>query len=409
MSKEQKLVPELRFPEFKSTEPWDKKTIEETCDVLNNMRKPLAESEREKGSYPYYGASGIIDYVKDYIFTERLLLVGEDGAKWGPYERTAFIVEGKFWVNNHAHVLKPMLVNDKFLEDYLVKLDISQYVTGAAPPKLTLGKLKSIPVPIPKSSKEQQKIADCLSSLDELITAENQKLEALQLHKKGLMQQLFPTEGEKVPKLRFKEFRDSGEWEEKSLGSCLLREPEYGINAPAVPYSKELPTYLRITDISETGHFLSNEKVSVEKEVTENNYLEEGDIVLARTGASVGKSYKYKSEDGRLVFAGFLIRVKPDKEKLYSELLFQLLSTDRYWRWVKFTSARSGQPGINGTEYSSMMLSLPPTLQEQQKVSHCLSSLDNLMYRQNQKIENLKAHKKGLMQQLFPDVNEISA
>ncbi|MDK2843189.1 MAG: type restriction enzyme subunit, partial [Anaerophaga sp.] len=160
---ENKLVPKLRFPEF-TDEKWNRMTIDETCEILNNLRKPLTNNLREKGEYPYYGASGIIDYVNDYIFNERLLLIGEDGAKWGAYEKTAFIAEGKYWVNNHAHVLKPIGVVDTLLENYLVKLDISPFITGAAPPKLTLGKLKSIPVPIPEIRKEQQKIAACLSS-----------------------------------------------------------------------------------------------------------------------------------------------------------------------------------------------------------------------------------------------------
>ena len=174
-----KLIPELRFPEFKNDGEWEQQNIANICEVLNNKRKPISGSDREKGIYPYYGASGIVDYVKDYIFEERLLLIGEDGAKWSSYENTAFLVEGKYWVNNHAHVLKPIKINDKLLEAYLVKLDIQPFVTGAAPPKLTLGKLKDILVPIPKTSTEQQKIASCLSSLDELITAHTNKLETL--------------------------------------------------------------------------------------------------------------------------------------------------------------------------------------------------------------------------------------
>ena len=249
---------------------------------------------------------------------------------------------------------------------------------------------------------EQQKIADCLLSIDELITVQSRKLESLKAHKKGLLQHLFPAEGETVPKLRFPEFRDAGEWKEKPLGGLLLQHPDYGINAPAVPYSEELPTYLRITDISEDGYFLRDQKVSVAKEVTAKNYLSEGDVALARTGASVGKSYRYRKEDGKLVFAGFLIRVKPEEQRLRSEFLFHFLSTEQYWRWVAFTSARSGQPGINGNEYATLPLPLPSSVVEQQKISNCLSSIDKLIAVQNQKIDTIKTHKRGLMQKLFP-------
>jgi type I restriction enzyme, S subunit len=209
-----------------------------------------------------------------------------------------------------------------------------------------------------------------------------------------------------VPELRFPEFMNEKDWKENTLGDCLLQNPEYGMNAPAVPYSDKLPTYLRITDISIDGNFISKSKVSVNRDVTKDNYLSDGDIVLARTGASVGKSYKYRKKDGKLVFAGFLIRVKPNIIKLDSELLFQFLSSNMYWKWVSFISARSGQPGINGTEYSSMPISLPPTINEQQKIASCLSSLDELIASHNKKLDALKDHKKGLMQNLFPQEGE---
>jgi type I restriction enzyme S subunit len=189
---EGETLPKRRFPEFKDAPEWNFKPLEKVCDVLNNRRKPISSEYREKGEYPYYGASGIVDYIDDYIFNERLVLVGEDGAKWGAYEKTAFIADGKYWVNNHAHVLKPIEINDTLLENYLVRLDITPFTTGKAPPKLTLGKLKSIPIPYPKSKKEQQYIADLLSSIDDLIAAQSQKLDALRGHKIGLMQQLFP-------------------------------------------------------------------------------------------------------------------------------------------------------------------------------------------------------------------------
>ena len=184
--------PKFRFPEFVNDGDWEEKELEDVCNIYNNRRKPISSSKREKGNYPYYGASGIIDYVKNFIFDERLLLIGEDGAKWGAYEKTAFIVEGKYWVNNHAHVLEPTLIDDKLLENFLVKIDIHPFITGAAPPKLTLNNLKKIPVPVPPSVKEQQKIAKCLSSVDDLIDAQSKKIQALKKHKKGLMQRLFP-------------------------------------------------------------------------------------------------------------------------------------------------------------------------------------------------------------------------
>ncbi len=211
-----------------------------------------------------------------------------------------------------------------------------------------------------------------------------------------------------VPVLRFPEFRVVGAWTKYQLGQCLSRHPNYGINAPAVPYSDNLPRYLRITDISDDGEIRQDQKASVAKGVADENYLDEGDVVLARTGASVGKAYKYRLKDGKLVFAGFLIRVKPDARKLNSELFFQFLFTEQYWHWVNLTSARSGQPGINGNEYSLLPIPLPPTLNEQHKIADCLTSIDELITAQTQKLDALKTHKKGLMQQLFPAEGETT-
>lgn len=189
-------TPSLRFQEFQNTGEWHNKPLDGLCEILNNRRQPVSRVDRQSGSYPYYGASGIVDYISEYIFDDRLLLVGEDGAKWGAFEATAFLVEGQYWVNNHAHVLRATGVNDRFLEQYLVKTDLANFVSGAAPPKLTLGKLRSIPIPVPPSREEQRRIAECLAALDEVIGEQRARIEQLKTHKSGLMQQLFPSPAE---------------------------------------------------------------------------------------------------------------------------------------------------------------------------------------------------------------------
>ncbi len=186
-------VPRLRFPEFRDAPEWKYQALEDSCEILNNRRVPITSSDRKSGPFPYYGASGIVDYVDDYRFDERLVLVGEDGAKWGAFQPTAFIAEGKYWVNNHAHVLKPHATNDTLLASYLTMIDLGKFVTGAAPPKLTLGKLKQIPIPLPPIEEEHEAIAGCLSIVDAQTDAQTRKLFALRQHKQGLLQQLFPS------------------------------------------------------------------------------------------------------------------------------------------------------------------------------------------------------------------------
>jgi len=417
------LVPKLRFPEFLDAGEWEEKKLLEVCDV-NPSNEELPEF------FIYIDLESVVAgklmYKKKICKkdapsrAQRLLKNGDVIYQVvRPYQRNNFLFnfdDRNNYVASTGYAqlrsfgvsefLYQLIHTDTFVNKVIAKC------TGSNYPAINSSDLAEINVVIPLYS-EQQKIADCLSSISDRITLESQKLDTLKAHKKGLMQQLFPAEGETLPKLRFPEFQDSGEWEKKQLGELLLNHPDYGVNAAAVTYSEDLPAYIRITDISDEGYYLCDKKVSVDIEAKNENYLSEGDIVLARTGASVGKSYKYRKEDGKLVFAGFLIRIKPDPKKLDSTFLFNFISTKQYWNWVSVNSARSGQPGINGNEYAALPVPVPPfekdvaDLPEQQKIADCLASLDELIAAQTQAIATLKTHKKGLMQQLFPSVEEV--
>ena len=411
------LVPKLRFPEFQDAGEWEVKRLRDVFQErserngygLELLSVTLSDgvvksSQLDKKINTSADLSNYKKvYPNDIVYNSMRMWQGASGvSKWHGIVSPAYTV------------ITPLAKQDSFFWGYYLKhpenIDkfarFSQGVTSDTW-NLKFPAFSRIRVPVP-SLPEQQKIADCLSSLDELIRLEAQKCTALKAHKKGLMQQLFPQEGETTPRLRFPEFKDAGEWKTVPLGNLLERNPEYGVNAPAAPYSPYLPTYLRITDIDDDGRFLSNSRVSVDIVATENNYLEPGDIVLARTGASVGKSYRYRKEDGRLVFAGFLIRIRPNRNKVNPIFLANFFNSQRYWNWVALTSARSGQPGISGKEYSSLPVPLPPKkldengITEQDRIANCLSSLDELIERQSRKVEALKMLKKGLMQQLFP-------
>ncbi|MBC3271905.1 restriction endonuclease subunit S [Pseudomonas sp. SWRI81] len=191
--REGESVPRLRFPEFMNAKKWDITPLGKAGRNFDSKRIPITEAERIKGNIPYYGASGVIDYVKDFIFDDELLCISEDGANL--VARTypiAFPISGKTWVNNHAHVLKFSRNSTQVLvENYLNSINIEDYLTGMAQPKLNRAKLDVIPIPLPEPD-EQEKIADCLLSIDALIRAHSQKFDALRAHKKGLMQKLFP-------------------------------------------------------------------------------------------------------------------------------------------------------------------------------------------------------------------------
>ncbi len=141
---------------------WAMVSLGETVEILDSVRRPITKSDRKPGPYPYYGATGVLDHVESYLFDEPLVLVGEDGAKWGPGESTAFGVDGKVWVNNHAHVLRPRRerVVDTFLVEVLNQMDLTPYITGVTVPKLNQARLKSIQIPLPQLEVQRAIVAE---------------------------------------------------------------------------------------------------------------------------------------------------------------------------------------------------------------------------------------------------------
>ena len=190
------------------------------------------------------------------------------------------------------------------------------------------------------------------------------------------------------------------EWEVKRLVDLCHNTGDYGINAPAVAYSDTLPTYLRITDIDNWGKFIESDKVSVNHPNSSQYILNEGDIVFARTGATVGKTYLYDSKDGELVYAGFLIRFSPNAEKAHPYYIKTYTETSAYWNWVRIISQRSGQPGINSVEYGAMKLAVPP-IGEQKKIAEILGVWDEAIEKQSRLVEKLELRKCALMQCLL--------
>jgi type I restriction enzyme S subunit len=258
-------------------------------------------------------------------------------------------------------------------------------------PQLTapqIGKHSIAAPPLP----EQRAIATALSDVDALLAALDRLIAKQRDLKQAAMQQLL-TGQTRLPGF-------TGKWETKRLGDCLLSRPDYGINAAAVPYSDRLPSYIRITDISEHGRYCPDPQVSVNSVNSDQYYLREGDVVFARTGASVGKSYLYEPHDGELVFAGFLIRVRPNPELLVSAFLAAYTTTKPYWSWVRLMSMRSGQPGINGNEFAQLPLLLPP-LPEQTAIATVLSDMDLELAALEQRRDKTRALKQGMMQELL--------
>lgn len=188
-------------------------------------------------------------------------------------------------------------------------------------------------------------------------------------------------------------------WSVKKLGELCLNSPDYGLNESAVPFNRDLPLYLRITDISEDGKYISEGRVSVKYYKLEK-LLSKNNLLFARTGATVGKTYLHGITNEKIAFAGYLIRFILDENKINPYFLFLYSHTQKYWNWVKVYSMRSGQPGINSEEYSLLPILLPP-LAEQEKIAEILSCWDEGIEKLSALIEKKKIQKKALMQQLL--------
>ena len=203
-----------------------------------------------------------------------------------------------------------------------------------------------------------------------------------------------------VPHLRFPEF--TGEWKKCKFGD-IATGFDYGMNAAAKPFDGE-NKYIRITDIDEVSSTYDDKDiVSPDGILTDNYAVNDRDILLARTGASTGKSYLYRKSDGKLYYAGFLIRANITEHNPY--FVFSQLHTHRYWRWVSIMSARSGQPGINSQEYSSFPI-FTTSLHEENKIASLLSRLDERIATQNKIIEDLEKLKSAIRERLYMQIQK---
>lgn len=178
---------------------WHERTLGEVCAILDRKRRPITKRDRVPGPYPYYGATGVLDYVHEYIFDEKLVLIGEDGAKWGAGENTAFLAEGKYWVNNHAHVIRPdrAIVLDKWLIYFLNFSDLTKYVTGLTVPKLNQEKLRGIVFPLPPLADQKKYILELdtlLNKINQLDVVYRQKIANLEELNKSILQKAFSGE-----------------------------------------------------------------------------------------------------------------------------------------------------------------------------------------------------------------------
>lgn len=369
-------VPELRFKGFIDIS-WERKKLGEISTFLDGRRKPIKSGDRAKmkGVYPYYGASGIIDYVNNFIFDEELILLGEDGENIvSRNSPLAFRVSGKCWINNHAHVIIPNKGYDiDFLAHVLERVNYLIYNTGTAQPKLNQEVCRGIPLNLP-ALPEQEKIAGFLSAVDKKIAALQQKKEALTQYKKGVMQKLFAQE------IRFKQANGQAypNWEEKKLGEVLdyLQPTKYIVSDTEYDDSYSTPV------LTAGKSFILGYTNEVD-----NIFLEQLPVIIFDdfTTASqfVDFPFKVKSSAMKILIA------KPNENIKYIYEIMQM---------IKFEVGGHGRHWIS--KFSTLKISFP-CIEEQEKIASFLSAIDKRIATCQSQIEQTTTWKKGLLQKMF--------
>ncbi len=384
--------PKLRFPKFQND--WEEKQLGEIANFLDSKRIPLSEEERNKrkGQYPYYGASGIIDYVDDFIFDGEYVLLGEDGANIvNRSTRLAFIISGKVWVNNHAHVLESKGSN-YFLSECLERIDYRKFNTGTAQPKLNADVCKKIKVYVPEI-KEQQKIASFLSAIDTKIQLLTKKGELLNLYKKGVMQKLFKGE------IRFKDENgnDFTDWEVFPLGELAIKINQKNVGS-------EIKNVL--TNSATQG--IINQRDYFDKDIANQNNLEGYYVVDSNdfvynprisVHAPVGPINRNNLDKG-VMSPLYLIFKFHDINIDFMEYFFQSSIWHRYMSSIANYGARHDRMNITNSDFFKMPIGVPSAL-EMKKVAGFLRDLDTLIQIHNIKLKLMQKFKKGLLQQMF--------
>ncbi|MDE3022610.1 MAG: restriction endonuclease subunit S [Pseudomonadota bacterium] len=356
-------------------EDWSVKSLIDVIDFLDGRRRPVKDTDRSKmrGSIPYYGASGIVDYVNDYLFDEELILLGEDGENILSRNcRLAFRVSGKVWVNNHAHVLKPKDGNDiGYIAEFLESLNYEQYNTGTAQPKLNKQVCSSIPVVTPPP-KEQRAIATALSDVDALLAAQDKLITKKRDIKQAAMQQLL-TGKQRLPGF-------SGGWEVKSLGEIAYIKTGGRNNQDKVE-DGEYPFFVR--------------SASVERI---NSYSHDCEAILIPGEGGIGSIFHYIN--GRFDVHQRVYAITQFSPKVSGKYVY-LFMTQKFGAHAMQNSVKATVDSLRLPTFQNFEVTLPPTIDEQLAIATILSDMDAEIATLEQQRDKTRALKQGMMQELL--------
>lgn len=414
------VVPKLRFPEFRGAKGWENKFVGpylEDCSgrVPPDTELPIYSSTREglKRQDAYFDGR-ILQNKNEYGVVPPGCLVYRHMSDDGLFKFNINETGGDIAVSKEYPVFSAKGLNSVFLLAKLNdSLDFKYFAlsqkAGGTRTRLYFSRLCEWRTLLP-SPVEQQKIAECLSSLDEVIAAQARKVDALKIHKKGLMQQLFPREGETQPRLRFPEFQNAGEWEEKTFSD--LCDIKHGYAFESEFFSNE-GEYVLLTpgNFYEQGGY--RDRGELQKyftgEVPRDYVLAKGDMLVAMTEQAtglLGSPILVPESDKFLHNQRLGLVARKLGVPWMNEFFFHILNTQRVRRVIHDTASGAKVRHTSPTKIGDVAVSVPSSIEEQQRIASCLTSLDALITAETQKLEALKLHKKGLMQQLFPSPEE---
>ncbi|MGC3980072.1 MAG: restriction endonuclease subunit S [Steroidobacteraceae bacterium] len=389
------LVPKLRFPEFHGVENWKARVVSQFAKITTGAKD--TQNKVESGKYPFFVRSQTVERINSYSYDGEAVLTSGDGVGVG---KNFHYIIGKFDFHQRVYCIYDF---DKEVSGLFFYLYFSEHFgervmrmsAKNSVDSVRMAMIAEMLVLLPPLA-EQQKIAECLSSVDELLTAQARKVDALKTHKKGLMQQLFPREGETQPRLRFPEFQKAGEWELKRLSSEVHLISGMHLSPDQYSTTGEVPYFTGPSDFT-------NDIKSVTKWTKRStNIAAPDDTLITVKGSGVGEVWYSTLQAVALGRQLMAVRVKHGA----SQFIFQFLLTKK----TRFEDLGSGNliPGLSRTDILDMEAHFPSPA-EQQRIATCLSSLDATITAESQKLEALKTHKKGLMQQLFPSPTEGEA
>ena len=413
MNKEQVLVPQLRFPEFENDGDWEEKKLSDVSDIVTGTTPKTSESANYDGDKLFVSPADISETRYIDKTEKRLSEIGYSKSRVIPANSILFVCIGstigkiaqnkiECTTNQQINSLIPF---ENHSNDFIYSLlEVNSAIIASlaghqAVPLINKTDFSEILVLLPLTKPEQQKIANCLSSLDTLITAQTEKLDHLKAHKKGLLQQLFLAKGETQPQLRFPEFKNDEDWNKTILGNIgkplmckrVFKKQTSSDSNNSIPFYK-IGTFGKTADAYIPVNLY-------EKLKDKYSFPNVGDILISASG-TIGRLVVYDGvdayfQDSNIVWLGH------NEEDVINSFLYYCYFT---LNW------QISDGGIIKRLYNNNlkeMIIYYPKKDEQQKIANCLSSLDTLITAQTEKLDHLKDHKKGLMQKLFPNVNDV--